>query len=418
MLYGDNVKDKKILMVIVDGISDRPIANKTPLSEAKTPNMDKIATMGINGIMDTIAPGIRPGSDTGHLALLGYDPFKYYSGRGPIEAAGAGIRVNPGDIAFRVNFGTVEGEGSIFDKIVVDRRAGRISETQPLIDAIVESVKLDVEFILAKGSGHRAALVLRGKNLSDKITDTDPKVIGKKVKKCKPLNENEDAKFTAKIVNEFMEKAHEILEKHPLNKERESKGLLKANALLLRGVGKVPHIPSFKDRYNMKLAVISGTTLIRGIGKILGGDLMKVEGMTGSKDTNIKGKVEAAIECIDEYDFVLLHFKAPDEFGHDGDFEGKKGFIEKIDRELKPFLELDFSKICLILTADHSTPIMAKEHTADPVPVVVVHEGVRVDEVKRFSEFEAFKGGLCRIRGIDLINIALDLIDRAKKFGA
>ncbi|RLI70146.1 2,3-bisphosphoglycerate-independent phosphoglycerate mutase [Archaeoglobales archaeon] len=403
-------------MIIVDGVSDRSINNETPLSVAKTPNMDKIAAMGINGIMDTIAPGIRPGSDTGHLALLGYDPFKYYSGRGPIEAAGAGVKVNPGDIAFRVNFGTVEGGGSVFDKVVVDRRAGRISNTQSLIDAIAENVKLDVEFILAKGSGHRAALVLRGENLSDRITDTDPKIIGEKVKKCKALDK--EAEKTAKIVNEFMEKAHKILEKHPLNKERESKGLFKANVLLLRGVGKVPHIPPFQEKYGMKLAVISGTTLIRGIGKILGGDLIEVEGMTGGKDTNIKGKIKAAINSLERYDFVLLHFKAPDEFGHDGDFEGKKKFIEKLDKEFDVLLNLDTSKVCLILTADHSTPIMAKEHTADPVPVVIVHEGVRIDEIKEFSEFEAFKGGLCRIRGLDLINIALDLIDRAKKFGA
>jgi len=412
------MKDKKILMVIIDGISDRPVNNKTPLSEAKTPNMDRIATMGINGIMDTIAPGIRPGSDTGHLALLGYNPFEFYTGRGPIEAAGAGVKVNPGDIAFRVNFSTVKGEGNIFDKIVVDRRAGRISKTQPLIDAIMQGVNLDVEFILAKGSGHRAALVLRGKNLSDKITDTDPKIIGEKVKMCKPLIDDRNAIFTAKIVNEFMEKSHEILENHPLNKDRENQGLLKANALLLRGVGKVPHIPSFSERYGMRLAVISGTTLIRGIGKVLGGDLIEVEGMTGGKDTSIKNKVKMAIKSLEEYGFVLLHFKATDEFGHDGDFDGKRNFIEKIDMELKPLLELDFSRVCLILTADHSTSIIAKEHTADPVPVTIVHEGVRVDDVKQFSEFEAYKGGLCRIRGMDLINIALDLIDRAKKFGA
>ncbi len=405
-------------MIIIDGVSDRPIDGKTPLSEAYTPNMDKIASLGINGIMDTIAPGIRPGSDTGHLALLGYDPFKYYTGRGPIEAAGAGIELQPGDIAFRVNFGTVEGNGNVFDKIVIDRRAGRINETQPLVNAIMQNVKLDVDFILAKGSGHRAALVLRGNELSDKITDTDPKVIGKKVKKCRPLEDDEKARFTAEIVNDFMEKTHRILENHPLNKEREKKGLLKANVLLLRGVGKAVHIPTFREKYDMSLAVISGTTLIRGIGKILGGDLIDVKGMTGSKNTNIRGKVEAAIRCLDKYDFVLLHFKAPDEFGHDGDFNGKKEFIERIDRELEPILNLDFSRVCLILTGDHSTPVMVREHTADPIPVIILHKGVRVDEVKQFSEFEAYKGGLCRIRGMDLTNIALDLIDKAKKFGA
>jgi len=236
---------------VIDGVSDRPVNGKTPLSVAKTPNLDKFAEIGINGIMDTIAPGIRPGSDTSHLALLGYDPYKYYSGRGPIEAAGVGIDVRPGDIAFRINFATVEGKGSIFDKVVVDRRAGRIQNTEDLIQSIRDSVKLSVEFIIERGTGHRAALVLRGKKLSHKITDTDPKVTGKKVKVCKALSDDEDAVETAEIVNEFMQKAHEILENHPLNIERAKKGLPKANALLLRGVGVMPEIPSFEEKFGL-----------------------------------------------------------------------------------------------------------------------------------------------------------------------
>ncbi|RLI85811.1 MAG: 2,3-bisphosphoglycerate-independent phosphoglycerate mutase [Archaeoglobales archaeon] len=409
---------KRILMVIVDGLSDRSIDGKTPLSVANKPNMDKIAEIGINGIMDTIAPGVRPGSDTGHLALLGYDPYKYYSGRGPIEAAGAGIDVKPGDVAFRVNFGTVEGEGSIFDKVVVDRRAGRISDTDELVKAVCEGVKLDVEFIFKRGSGHRGALVLRGEELSDKISDTDPHKIGAKVWRCRPLDGSKEAKRTAEIVNSFMEQSHSILDSHPLNEERAKKGLLKANALLLRGAGMCPHIPSFEEKYGMKLAVIAGTTLIKGVGRIVKGEVLEVEGATGNKYTNLDGKVKAAIEALKTYDFVLLHIKATDELGHDGDFDGKKEFIEKLDKAIEPLLNLDFSKVCMILTADHSTPIMAREHTADPVPITIVHEGVRVDEVRTFSEFEAYKGGLCRIRGRDVINIALDLIDRAKKFGA
>ena len=410
---------KKVLLIVIDGLGDRGV--RTPLSSAKKPNMDKLAEMGINGIMDPIAPGVRPGSDTGHLALLGYDPFKYYTGRGPIEAAGAGIEVKPGDIAFRVNFGTVEGEGSVFDKVVVDRRAGRISDTDELVKAINEGIDLSefgVEFIFKRGSGHRGALVFRGEGLSDKISDTDPHKVGEKVKRCVPLDDSEEAKRTAEIVNYFMEKAHKILDKHPFNEERAKKGLPKANVLLLRGVGKVPHIPSFESRYGMKLAVVAGTTLIKGIGKILGGDVIEVEGATGNRYTNVKGKVEAALKALETHDFLLLHFKATDELGHDGDFEGKREFVEKLDAHFKPFLDLDFSKVCLILTADHSTPVTAKEHTGDPVPIVIVHGGVRVDDVKEFSEFSAYKGGLCRIRGLDLMNIVMDLIDKAEKFGA
>ncbi len=411
----------KVLLVILDGLGDRPVDGKTPLSEAKTPNMNKLSEMGINGIMDTISPGIRPGSDTGHLSLLGYDPYKYYTGRGPIEAAGAGIEVKPGDVAFRVNFGTVEGEGSIFDKVVVDRRAGRISDTDELEKAINEGIDLsefNVEFIFRRGSGHRGALVLRGEKLSDKISDTDPHKVGEKVKRCVPLDDSEEAKRTAEIVNRFMELSHEILEKHPLNEERAKKGLPKANALLLRGVGKCPHIPSFEEMHGMKLAVIAGTTLIKGIGKLLRGYVPDVEGATGSKNTNLENKVKAALEALKENDFVLLHIKATDELSHDGNFEGKKEFIEKVDKHIEPLLKLDFRGVCLILTADHSTPVSVREHTGDPVPVVIVHDGVRVDDVKEFSELEAWKGGLCRIRGMDLFRIALDLVDKMEKFGA
>ncbi len=407
---------KKVLMIVIDGVSDRPVNGKTPLSSANKEVLDELAKRGINGIMDTIAPGIRPGSDTSHLALLGYDPYKYYTGRGPIEAAGAGIDVKPGDVAFRVNFGTVKGEGSVFDKVVVDRRAGRISNTDELVEAINENVKLEVEFILKRGSGHRGALVLRGENLSDKITDTDPKKIGEKVKRCVPLSE--EAEFTAKIVNEFMEKTHEILDNHPFNIEREKRGELKANVLLLRGAGKVPHVPSFKERYGMKLAVVAGTTLIKGVGRILGGDVIEHERITGGKDTDLNLKVKLALEALNSHDFVLLHIKATDEYGHDGDFEGKMKFIEKIDRALKPVLNLDFSNVCLVLCGDHSTPVTIKEHTADAVPITIVYEGVRVDDIEEFNELTAYKGGLCRIRGLDVMNIVLDLIDKAKKFGA
>ncbi len=406
----------KVLMVIIDGLADRSYNGTTPLKEANTPNLDKLAEMGINGIMDTIKPGIRPGSDTAHLSLLGYDPFKYYSGRGPIEAAGAGIKLNPGDVALRVNFGTVKGEGSVFNKIVVDRRAGRISEKSVLIDAVNKEVKIDVDFELANASGHRAAVVFRGENLSDKITDSDPKKVGEKVKRVKALSD--DAKFTADVVNDFIEKSHEILDNHPFNIERERKGLLKANVLLLRGAGKVHEIPSFEERYGMRLAVIAGTTLIKGIGRILEGNVIENAKFTGGKDSDIELKVATTIKALKTHDFVLLHIKATDEFSHDGDFDGKKRFIERIDNAIEPLLNLNFSEVCLVIAADHTTPIAVRDHTADPVPITIVFDQVRRDDVTEFNEFNAYKGGLCRIRGLDLMNIILDLIDKTKKFGA
>ncbi len=407
----------KILMVIVDGMADRDVNGTTPLKSARTPNLDRLAEMGINGIMDTIGPGVRPGSDTAHLSILGYNPFEYYTGRGPIEACGAGIEVRPGDIAFRVNFGTVDGKGSVFDKRVVDRRAGRIQEKEELVRAINQKVKIDgVDFILGNASGHRAALVFRGEGLSDRITDSDPKNEGDRVGRVMALDQS--AEHTAKIVNEFIEKSHQVLENHPLNAERERMGLPKANVLLLRGVGKAVHVPKFHERYGLKMAVIAGTTLIKGIGRLIGADVIENERFTGSKNTDLGLKVETALKSLETHDLVLLHIKAPDEFGHDGDFDGKREFIERVDSELEPIVNLDFSEVCLTVLSDHTTPVTARDHTADPVPVMIVCEGVRRDDVREFNEYRVYRGGLCRIKGLDLMNILLDLTGKSKKFGA
>lgn len=397
-------------MLILDGLPDRPVNGKTPLTVAKKPNLDRIAEIGVNGIMDTIAPGIRPGSDTSHLALLGYDPYKFYTGRGPIEALGVGIELKPGDLAFRANFATVVGEGSVFDKVVVDRRAGRISETEELVQALNE-LTLPVDFEVAKATGHRAAVVFRG--LFTGATDTDPKVVGEKVKRC-ISNKPE----VAEVINEFMQKAHEVLEKHWINEIRAKKGLVKANAILLRGAGVMKEVPSFKDRFGLKLRVISATALIKGVGKLVGGEIFTPSGATGDKNTNLEAKIRSAISALNSNDVVLLHIKALDEFGHDKDFDGKVKFVEKLDPYLALFQDLDLSEVCLIVTSDHSTPVKVGEHTADPVVISIAHTDVRRDEVRSFDEFTATKGGLCRIRGIDVLNIAFDLLNLAKKFGA
>ncbi len=407
----------KVLMIILDGIADRPIDNKTPLLVAKTPNLDSLAMRGINGIMDPISPGIRAGSDVGHLALLGYDPYKYYTGRGPIEAAGTGINIKEGDIAFRANFATVEEkDGSFFEKKVIDRRAGRFSQTDELVEAVMDELSLDTEFILKRGSGHRAALILRGEDLSDKISDVDPKKEGKPPKKAIPLVSEEAAINTARLVNKFSEGSHDILRKHSLNKALYEKGRLPANALLLRGPGKVPRIESFKEKYGLSLGVVTGTSLIKGIGKMLGGIVIDVEGATGSPDTNIEGKIKAALDAIKRFDVVILHIKAFDELAHDGDFQGKVRFIEKVDKALTPILSLN--NCCIVVTADHSTPISVRNHSGDPVPVTLVDENVRRDRIDSFDEFSAPSGGLCRIRGLDLMPIIMDLIGVAEKYGA
>lgn len=402
---------KPILMLILDGVPDRPIRGTTPLKSAFTPNLDELAKRGVSGIMDPIAPGIRPGSDTAHLSLLGYDPRRFYPGRGPFEAAGVGIYVGENDVALRCNFATLK------NGIVLDRRAGRIRDAVELEKAINEAVDLDVDFIFKSSTGHRAVLVLKGGDtkLSPKISDTDVKV-GEGSKVSKALERSEVAERTAMIVNDFVRRSEEILRDHSLNEERMRSGKLPANTILLRGAGSVPKLKTMREKYGIKPAIIAGIRLIQGVGRICGMDLIPTEGATGRMDTNVRNKLGNAVSLLRDYDFVLVNIKGADEAGHDGDFEAKRDFIERIDESLSVLTGLDDA--ILAITADHSTPCSVKGHSADPVPVTLVGEPVRTDEVNEYDEFSAPKGGLNRIRGLDLMPSLLDLAGKAEKFGA
>jgi 2,3-bisphosphoglycerate-independent phosphoglycerate mutase len=407
----------KILLLVLDGVSDRPcpeLAGLTPLQAARTPVLDRIALEGITGIMDTIAPGIRPGSDTAHLALLGYPPEKYYTGRGPLEALGNGIRMEPGMIGFRCNYATLDPQGR-----VIDRRAGRIHETESLSTSIQQHVDLSslgVEFVFRSGAGHRAALALKGEGLGHCVSSNDPKKEG-----VPPLvfREQRDApgdRKTAETLNEFVRQSTSILKAHPLNKERKEKGLMPANMILIRGAGEMGHFEPFEQKYGLSGSVIAAATLISGIGMSVGLHHIPVRGATGSVDTNLSGKVETAMRELEERDFVLLNIKGADEAGHDGKAVLKRDFIEKVDQALAPFLEM---KDCVIaVCADHSTPCSVKDHSADPVPLVIRGEGVRVDDVVSFDEFTCAHGGLHRLPGTALMPVLLDLINKSHKYGA
>ena len=401
---------KKILFVVLDGAADRPtVAATTPLKAATTPFFDRLAQDGILGIMDVIAPGTPPGSDTAHLSLLGYPVDKVYTGRGPFEAAGVGIKVRPGDIAFRGNFATVK------DGIVVDRRAGRIDDTKSLSDAIREQLDLDCEFLFKESAGHRAVLVLRGEGLSPKITQTDPKHVGPFLY-SKPIAKDASARRTAKIVNDFTRQVSLILGNHPVNVERSRSNLLPANAVLLRGVGSVPHLVPFEKRTGLKAAVIAATALVIGIGILTGMTYIPTKGATGHIDSNIDEKVKNVNEALKRYTFVLLNIKGADEAGHDGDFNAKTHFLERVDRALSN-LEID-DETLVVITADHTTPISLKEHSGDPVPFLIRGQGVRADQTSVFNEYIAATGGMDRICGRDIMPVLTDLLGKGVKFGA
>lgn len=390
---------KKILFIIIDGLGDEPIpvlGNKTPLEVAKTSNLDFLAKKGVCGqISPFLFPWEKePSSEGAHLALFGYQD--YFLGRGPYEAAGIGMKMKEEDIALRANFGTVDKNLKI-----IDRRAGRIEKTQPLVKALQKIKIQGIKFLIKKSWGHRAVLILRGKNLSPKISDGEPHKIGVKVKKILPLDKSKSAKFTAKVLNQFLEKAHEILKNHPFNKKRIKKGLLSGNYFLVRGAGKFKKVPSFKKRYNLKAAYIAGGALYKGVAKILGMNEIFVKGATGFADTNLKGKISAAKKALKKYDFIFLHIKATDIFAHDGDFRGKKKFIEKIDKNLKPIS--NFKNTLIVITADHSTCSLLKRHCKEPIPILFYKEGIEPDGVSKFSEKACRNGGLGKIKQIDLM---------------
>ncbi|MFC1786688.1 2,3-bisphosphoglycerate-independent phosphoglycerate mutase [Halobacteriota archaeon] len=399
---------RKILLIVLDGVSDRPIDGKTPLQMAKKPNLDSIASLGINGIMDPISPGIRCGSDVAHLALLGYDPYKVYTGRGPLEAAGVGIRLKKGDIAFRCNFATMK------DGIIIDRRAGRIRDNSELAKAIQEGVNLDAELIFKRSTGHRAAMVLRGKGLSSNVTASDPKHDGEPAMGIDAIVP--EAERTANILNEFIKQADKILENHPTNTERKRSGKPQANTILIRGAGTVQKIETFSEKYGLNGAVIAATGLIIGIGIRYGLDYIETEGATGGVDSNISAKVKNAINALNDHDFVLLNIKGADESGHDGRIEEKTQFISKVDKAFETIIGLKDTLV--VVTADHSTPIAVRDHSADPVPIMIKGSGIRVDNVRTYDEINAATGGINRICSMDLMPMLMDLIDNTKKFGA
>ncbi len=408
----------KIVLLVADGMADRPLKELngcTPLDIAETPNMDDAAREGSCGIMWTIGPGIPPGSDVANLSLLGYDALRIYRGRGPFEALGAGLDVKPGDVAFRCNFSTVDERGT-----VLDRRAGRIStEDARKLAQEIEKIRLDefpdVEVIFKHTTEHRAVLLLRGPELSSAVSDTDPKAIGVLVKPCKALKP--EAEKTASVVNAFCQKAREILESHPVNEERKSKGLLPANAIIVRGAGQLPSAPSIREKFGLDGCCVAANALIRGVCRFAGLDLIDVPGATGTVKTDVMAKAKACVENLRKYDFVFLHVKGTDNASHDGDREAKIDMIERIDAAVGYIMNYA-DDVCLAITADHATPLKVREHTGDPVPVAMWGDLVPQDDVKRYSERECAKGMLGSLFGKDVMRLLLNFSGRAKKVGA
>ncbi|MBA5942373.1 MAG: 2,3-bisphosphoglycerate-independent phosphoglycerate mutase [Methanophagales archaeon] len=416
----------KVILLVCDGLGDRPYQpadGKTPLQAAYTPNLDAISEAGINGLIDIISPGIVPGSDTAHLSLFGYDPYRYYPGRGVFEALGADMELQKGDVAFRANFATVDANMRI-----KDRRAGRKGSKE--LAEVLNGLEIDgVKILLENTTDHRCAVVMRsnGGTLSRYVSDVDTHEAGGVIQKCEPLNEaavdgeggsdGEGARKTASIVNRFIKMSYELLDEHPVNAARREKGELPANIVLLRGAGSFKRVIPVKERFGFSAACIAGVSLYSGVAKYLGMDVLahRYAGEMLDTDTDLQNKAEAALQALKEHDFVFVHVKDSDNYGHDGDFEGKKNIISRIDKEL--VARLKDADAYIAVTGDHSTPVSLKRHSSDPVPLVIKGDGVRKDNVKKFDEFSVAYGGLGRIKGTDLMPILSDFMGFYMMYG-
>ncbi len=358
-------KNIKYVILVGDGMGDFPmdeLRGETPLEVANTPNMDRVAQGGI-GLVNTIPPGMEPGSDVATMSLLGYDPASYHTGRAPLEAASMNLRLSDGHVAFRMNLVTLL-RRSDSEIIMESYNSGEISREEGT--AIVKDLGLALErpgIKLFPGVAYRHIL-LWDKGPEEAHTIPPHDVLGQNVASYLSDPGNRQ-------VSGVIKASWPILETHPINLERRKKGLLEANSIWLWGQGKAPRMPSFQELFGLVGGVVSAVDLLKGIGRYAGLETPEVEGATGYIDTNYEGKVEAALDILKGADFVLLHLEAPDEAGHRGDLNGKIEAIEAFDQKIVgPILEglKDHQNYRVMVVSDHLTPIVKRTHTNDPTP--------------------------------------------------
>ncbi len=393
------MENKKAILFIMDGVGDEGQA--TPLQTAKKPNLDALASAGLNGYFSALGMKGAPGSGIAHLLLFGYS-MEDYPGRGVFEALGAGIDLSEGEVAFRGNIATVDESG-----VVLDRRAGRPSSefTKEIIRRVSGFEYNGIKFTVKATKEHRLVVIAEG-NVSPDITDTDPHEINVKMLKCKAKKKNKKSKEMAEAVNAFMKFAYETLKDDELNRERIKQNLPPANAILLRGAGMRKKIETFKEKYGINACCVAGGVMYKGVAKYVGMEVMDVQGATGGKDTNLIAKAEAVRDALKEYDFIFLHVKATDTYSHDKDREGKRRMIEKVDAELMP--TLIESECAIAITGDHCTSSIRGEHTAMPCPALLYYKNATPDACTRFDELNASYGRLGVLKGKELIYLLLD----------
>ena len=413
------------LVFILDGLGDRPCSQlngKTPLEAARTPTLDRLAANHQCGMMDPLMPGMPVDTHTGVGILFGLPPRQaIHLRRGPIEAAGIGLELQPGDVLWRANLAWVEKTGNGDGYRILDRRAGRIRDEVEALCAALQAMEVapGITASLHPATQHRAVLRLRGENLSAEVSDTDPggNDIDLGILEAAPAADASEiaaARTTADAINGFTRRAYEILENHPVNIARIGRGQPAANGVILRSAGSHRPLENILSQLGLKVATVAGEMTILGLARLLDFQCHSSPRFTSLPDTDLREKLRTAVAALACHDLVFVHIKGTDTAAHDKDPVLKSEFIARFDGELG---ELDLDGIVVGVCADHSTDSMRGEHNGDPVPVLLCDSAGRRDRVRSYNETDCIAGALGRITARGFLTSVLDAmgaLDNAK----
>lgn len=386
----------KYVVVLCDGMADYPVpalGGKTPMMVAKKPHIDALAAKAEVGLVRTVAPGLKPGSDVANMSVLGFDPHRFYTGRSPLEAASIGIDMKDSDVSLRTNLVTLSDKGESFaDKVIEDYCADDISteEARQLIEA-VQAAFGGGEYDFYTGVSYRHCLIWHG-GTTELGNMTPPHDITGEV-----IGPHLSTAETARPLLEMMEKSFDLLKDHPVNKARVAAGRRPANCIWLWGEGKRPALRPFEALYGIKGGMVSAVDLLKGIANCAGMEVAEVPGATGYIDTDFEGKAKAALDLLTRNDLVYVHFEAPDECGHRNEPENKVKAIEMIDSRVLPILEKgleQYEDYKILLLPDHPTPIVTRTHASDPVPYLLYQKSAPKTGVDTINEETAKATGI------------------------
>ena len=386
----------KYVVVLCDGMADYPVpalGGKTPMMVAKKPHIDALAAKAEVGLVRTVAPGLKPGSDVANMSVLGFDPHRFYTGRSPLEAASIGIDMKDSDVSLRTNLVTLSDKGEPFaDKVIEDYCADDISteEARQLIEA-VQAAFGGGKYDFYTGVSYRHCLIWHG-GTTELGNMTPPHDITGKV-----IGPHLSTAETARPLLEMMEKSFDLLKDHPVNKARVAADRRPANCIWLWGEGKRPALRPFEALYGIKGGMVSAVDLLKGIANCAGMEVAEVPGATGYIDTDFEGKAKAALDLLTRNDLVYVHFEAPDECGHSNEPENKVKAIEMIDSRVLPILEKgleQYEDYKILLLPDHPTPIVTRTHASDPVPYLLYQKSAPKTGVDTINEETAKATGI------------------------